>query len=711
MIPKKGEKGNKQIVKLSHAAVVNCLTSLKEEPGLKAQDIILYHNSFSSGYELIELFLPLIVGAQVVVFNETGSDKLKTLRKTINDYKITSVLLSPSQWNKLLEANWKPEREIKAFSSGELLRHDIGVKLLNSFKEVWNLYGTLETSVFSSVNKVSSASLSFLGKAIKNTDIIIVDKYLQPVPVDVPGEILVAGLGLSKEYYNEATIPGNGTDSAKFFRTGDLGKITLNGDIEFISPVKQLIHIRDFKFDPKNVEKIIIEDPYIKDSAVKQFNSSGKFSGFVAYLLISNPDGVNRTNELVKNLRRYLRTKLPDYMIPERFVIVDEIPLTKYGFVNYNALPLPDQNENEYEDYVAPRNKTEETLASIWQEILKMPKVSVKDSFFDLGGQSLMAVRLFNQIEKEFGQRFPLAMLYKASSIEDLANKIINKEDKNTEWPSLIPIQPQGSNTPLFLVHGAGGNVLLYNALAKHLEPDYPLYGLQSQGLDGQSKPLETIEEMAERYLNEIKTVQPHGPYFLGGYCMGGTIAYEMAQKLINSGEQVSMVAMLDTYNFVKALKVSFTEFIFQKLKFHVKNFTQLRPSEMLSYFKEKKRIAGDGGWDHIRTEMPGTTLQEESFGRAESGIEASVQSINDHAGDIYFPKPYPGSLTLFKPQKNYSFYPDPQMGWGDLALGGLDIVELPVNPHAMLVEPYVTMLASEIKKRLGGLNFNTNVA
>jgi thioesterase domain-containing protein len=249
--------------------------------------------------------------------------------------------------------------------------------------------------------------------------------------------------------------------------------------------------------------------------------------------------------------------------------------------------------------------------------------------------------------------------------------------------------------------------VLLYQALAKQLEPDYPLYGLQSQGLDGQSTPLRTIEEMADRYLQEIREVQPSGPYLLGGYCLGGTVAYEMAQRLVAGGEKVSIVAMLDTYNFSRALRVSFYSFLLQKFRFHLSNFISLRPGTMWRYLREKKRIAADGGWAHIRTEMPGSTLQD-GVARAESGAEASVQEINDHAGDIYEPKPYPGMLTLFKPHINYKFYPDPKMGWEDLALGGLDIVEMPINPHAMLVEPYVETLAGELKTRLsrqaGGL-------
>ena len=712
LIPKIDENGNTQIVEITHRSFVNCLLSLQKEPGIIAEDVLLYHSCYSSGYEFLELLLPLTVGAQIIINPEVINNKFEELQQTLDKYKVTTLLLTPSLWNKLLESGWKPGRELKALCTGEFLRSDIAKNLVGMCKEVWNLYGTIETSVFSMVNRVDLESKNLLSKEITNTKVVLVDKQFQPATVEVPGEILISGPGLARGYYNNISLTSerfpvlllNDSSPARFFRTGDLAKYKSNGGIEFLSPIKRRIHIRGFSFEPNNIEKTLLEDSTIQNAFVTQKIFTDSLTKFVAYLVIRNKDGINRTTELVKNLRRFLRSKFPDYMIPESFVVLDEIPLKKNGRVNYEALPVPEQSESEFEDYFAPRNKTEEILSSIWQELLKIPKVSVKDSFFDLGGQSLLAVRLFNRIEEEFGQRFPLAMLFRAPSIEDLANKLINKDDSNSDWPSLIPIQTRGSKAPVFLVHGAGGNVLLYNTLAKHLEPDYPLYGLQSQGLDGQSKPLKTIEEMAERYLQEIRTVQPYGPYFLGGYCMGGTIAYEMAQRLVTNGEQVSMVAMLDTYNFIKAMKIGFAAFLLQKLKFHVKNFTQLKPEEMIRYFKEKKRIASDGGWAHIKTEMPGTTLQEESFGRAESGIEASVQLLNDHAGDIYVPKRYSGKLTLFKPQKNYSFYPDPKMGWGDL-VDDIDIVEMPINPHAMLVDPYVEMLAKELKLRLDRLD------
>jgi len=355
---------------------------------------------------------------------------------------------------------------------------------------------------------------------------------------------------------------------------------------------------------------------------------------------------------------------------------------------------MPAEGDDEpLDDYVAPATQTQETMAKIWQEILKVPSVGVEDNFFQLGGQSLQAAKLFQRIASEFDRKLPLATLFLAPTIAQLSAIIDDQSSANAGWQSLITIQPMGTKTPLFLVHGAGGNVLLYQALAKYLAPEIPLYGLQSQGLNGESQPLHTIEQMAEHYLSEIRTVQPNGPYYLGGYCLGGTVAFEMAQRLTNEGEQVALVAMLDTYNFSRALKSSFIGFILQKLRFHIGNFLGLRPRHMIQYIKEKYRVARDGEFANLFTSRPG--FEVEGAARATSGAEATVQAINDTAAEVYIPKKYAGTITLFKPRINYKFYPDPKMGWGDLA--ELDIVEFAFNPHAMLLEPYVQQLGQSL--------------
>ena len=353
-------------------------------------------------------------------------------------------------------------------------------------------------------------------------------------------------------------------------------------------------------------------------------------------------------------------------------------------------------NSSAQGEYVAPLDGVEEKLAQIWRSTLNIDRISSTANFFELGGQSLQAVSLFAKVEERFGKKLPLATLFNAPTIQALAKVL--EGDASSSWSPLVAINPNGSKPPLFLVHGAGGNILLYRSLAEQLAPDYPLYGLQSKGLDG-SEPLHTIEEMADCYVRELRSVQPKGPYHLGGYCLGGTIAYEMAQILTREGEEVPLVAMLDTYNYSLALKVSFRSFLYQKAKFHLANMGKLRPKDMFEYLREKVRLGFGGELANLKTSMPGSS-RADGVCRAESGAEAAVQSVNDYAAEHYNPQPYPGCVTLFKPRINYKFYPDPNMGWGDLA-ASLDIVEVAENPHSMLLEPYVTVLATQLKERI----------
>jgi amino acid adenylation domain-containing protein len=706
--------GRTQGVEITHRGLVNCLLSMQREPGMVPGDGVLCHSPASSGLEIIELWLPLATGARTVISSTVTVLDPAALRRVIEKQNVTAMLATPSAWRMLLDSGWQGNKKLKALCRGEALRPELAERLVDICKDVWNMYGTAETTLVAMAARVQAEAPVTLGRPIDNAQVVLVDEQFEPVPVGVFGEILIAGSGLARGYRNLPALTAEkfinrsigGQGPVRFFRSGDTARYRPHGGIEFFGRLDRQATVRGCHFEPGDVEAILRGHSAVRDAVVSLRDDVGGAPGVVAYVRLGmrEENAISfGTAELIKELRRLVRSRLPEYMLPARFAVIAAIPRTPDGRVDHAALPAPAEADNEFEDYVAPRNKTEEILAGIWQELLKLTKVSVKDSFFDLGGQSLMAVRLFNRIEQEFGRRFPLAMLFRAPTIDQLARKLTADEGTASAWPSLVAIQPQGSKTPLFLAHGAGGNVLLYRALAKRLEPDYPLYGLQSQGIDGQSKPLQTIEEMADRYLQEIRTVQPAGPYLLGGYCLGGTIAYEMAQRLVAGGEKVAMVAMLDTYNFSRALKASFYSFLMQKFRFHWGNFARLRPGIMWRYLREKKRIVGDGGWAHMLTEMPGTTLQD-GVARAESGIEASVQEMNDHAADIYDPRPYPGVLTLFKPHINYKFYPDPKLGWGDLALGGLDIVEMPFNPHAMLVEPYVELLARELKARLGRL-------
>jgi len=347
------------------------------------------------------------------------------------------------------------------------------------------------------------------------------------------------------------------------------------------------------------------------------------------------------------------------------------------------------------------QENTETQLAAIWQELLGLESVGLDQNFFDLGGDSSLAVRMFAEIEKIFHVKLPLATLYETPTIEELA-RVVRGETATSGWSPLVAIQPQGSRPPLFCFHGAGGNVLIYRDLSRHLGAEQPVYGLQAQGLDGSLPPLTTVEVMAALYVKEIRRVQPLGPYFLAGYCGGGTIAYEAAQQLDAAGESVALLALFDTMNWSKIPITlwSKTAYTGQRLVFHAASFLGLDAQGMSEFLREKMEI--------LRSRIPvwrGMLLAKLNRDPSSAGSAALVLGriwqINDKACWTYVPKPYPGIVTDFRPSKQYRIFNKPELKWDQLARGGQEIVVLPVYPASMLLEPFVEHLAVALTRSM----------
>lgn len=336
-------------------------------------------------------------------------------------------------------------------------------------------------------------------------------------------------------------------------------------------------------------------------------------------------------------------------------------------------------------------------LAGIWQALLGLDSVSVDQDYFDLGGDSSLAVHMFTEIEKQFGIKLPLATLYDAPTIQALA-QIVRGGSSTEGWSPLVAIQPSGSRPPIFCFHGAGGNVLNYRDLSKHLGSDQPFYGLQCRGLDGSCEPLTSIEEMAALYISEIRRVQPHGPYFLAGYCGGGTIAYEAAQQLHNAGEQIALLALFDTSNWCKLRLTVWNKIYYfaQKGLFHIASFLALDWDGKVKFFSEKagtlrSRIPV---WKGIlRAKLSSTPKDAPS----EAWTLGNIWRTNDEASIAYVPQPFPGVVTDFRPKRQYRILSSHNLKWEALATGE-EVITLPVYPASMLMEPFVIHLADALK-------------
>ena len=353
-------------------------------------------------------------------------------------------------------------------------------------------------------------------------------------------------------------------------------------------------------------------------------------------------------------------------------------------------------------EYVAPQSDVEKKLATLWRESFGIDKIGIHDNFFDLGGDSILAVHIFVQIEKVLKVKLPLATLLGAPTIAQLA-QVLRQEAPTSGWSPLVTIQPTGSRPPFFCIHGAGGGVLIYRDLSRHLGSDQPFYGLQAQGQDGSCLPLTRIEDMAALYVKEIKRVRPHGPYFVGGYCGGGTIAYEVAQQLQAEGEQIGLLAMFDTSNWCKVPRPLIWDRAYrfvETLIFHAANFLFLDSKGKGKFFLEKAKI--------LRSRIPvwrGMLLakfdKHSRMPGSESRVLGQIWQANDRAGLNYIPKPFPGTVTDFRPKKQYRRLNQPSVKWDQLAEGGQEIVVLPVYPGGMLVEPFVKDLADALRRSI----------
>ncbi|HEY8931052.1 MAG TPA: non-ribosomal peptide synthetase [Mucilaginibacter sp.] len=703
-----GSTGKPKGVQIRHFNLVNFLLSMQKQPGMTADDKILTVTTISFDIAGLELYLPLICGAEITLTNSDTAKDGRILFDMVKNDGITFMQATPYTWRMMLEAGWEKLLPLKILCGGEALPKDLVDKLSVRTSQLWNMYGPTETTIWSTIKLIESNENITIGKPIANTQVYIVDENLNNLTDGSIGEIIIGGDGVAAGYLNRPELtaerfidnPFSGKPGDKMYRTGDLGKYKEDGDIICLGRMDHQVKVRGYRIELEEIEHALVGEDDIKQAVVIAREDTPGDPRLVGYIVLEQPNNETDLKTQIVKWQKALLTALPEYMVPDDFVLMDAIPITPNGKIDRKALPKPDYHiVARTGEYAAPRTEIEKNVAEIWQELMGIEKISVYDNFFELGGRSLVAVQIMARIEKLTGKRLPLATLFEHSTIEKLSI-ILDADSKSITWDSLVPIKPKGSKMPIYIVHGAGLNVLLFSALALNMDAEQPVYGLQARGLNGIDEPLDVMEEIAANYIAEILAQNPDGPYALAGYSLGGTIAYEMARQMKEMGKEVKMLAVFDTYAkqtdiFDPPVKRTFNRVRLFFMKFF--NSIALLAEDPKGTFKYKNELVRRR---IIRTwwKLTGNNERQTGFFAYDNEIdEASAKAKRN-----YFQKPMDIVVDLFRAKKR-TFYMDDYefMGWKKFALKGVNVHDIPGEHNTIFAPPNDKEFAVVLQKCL----------
>ena len=671
-----GSTGRPKGVEVPHRAVMNLLAAMRREPGFDATDSLLAVTTVSFDIAVLELFLPLLNGGRVVLAGRDVALDPGRLAALLQRSRCTVMQATPATWRALLEIDWAGDPDLRILCGGEAMPRDLADRLLPRCAALWNLYGPTETTIWSTIHRVSPGQDPVpVGHPVDNTRTYVVDQRGALVPDWIVGELLIGGIGVARGYRGNPALTAERffespfTSAERVYRTGDLVRRRSDGAIEWLARADSQIKIRGFRIEAQEIEGVLERHPDVLSAAVKAWPDASGQLALTAYL-------VTRSGALPepKQLRAFLRSELPDYMVPARYLPLAALPLTPSRKLDRNALPKPGRSSARSGDD-APVGTRERQLAALWEE-LDLHDVGRHDSFFDLGGDSLQAVTLLVRIEARFDRRLTLAALFQNPTIARMAALLDRAEDE-TELPLVAAIQPEGSRPRLFWIDGGP----MFLPLSRALGSDQPFFGVTLNPAElrevGPGPDLETI---AHHLARTLRTLQPDGPYFLGGYCAGGVLAYEVASQLLAAGQAVPLLCLIDAQNPVDFRRVGSAAVEFAKFRHHIGATLRAGRGTRWRYLAEHagsayRRILSRSPWRSVMTSQPFT-----------------LGEIMQPAADAYRPRPYPGTVALFQARRPKQL--DLRPGWAKLVTGSLLCHDFPGAHGTMLEPPQVLELA-----------------
>ncbi|MFK8183129.1 MAG: amino acid adenylation domain-containing protein [Phormidesmis sp.] len=741
-----GTTGNPKGVMVRHEGVVNHAVAMARTFEMTPADRTLQFSSISFDVVVEELYPTLISGAALVLRPEFIATSLSDFIQFTTEQAITVLNLPAAFWHELVAGLAQSTVNNATASPATTLTLSQSIRLVVAGSEKvsramyaqwygmvgeyprWlNAYGPTETTVSATIYDPVREGFDLsrelpIGRAIENVTTHIFDEHLAPVKPGDAGELFIGGPGLAQGYLNKpektaaAFIPHPHAANQRLYRTGDIVRQRPDGNLEFLGRADFQVKIRGFRIELGEIGNCLEKHPQVQQQIVVAWEDESQAEKqLVAYVVpqLSTPQTdplpANSPNNRPENnkpennkpennklnsetLKAFLSEQLPSYAVPSAFVFLDKLPITANGKVDRKALPAP---SIEPLDYIAPTTEIEKTLTNMWSTVLSLKQVGVNDNFFELGGSSLKAIRLFSLVEQELGQKLPLTSLLQAPTPAKLARTLTAKDNHTALWDTLVPLQTNGTKPPLFFLHAVGPSILNYKNLLPYFDEDQVVYALQTKGLDEKQPLLERMEQMATEYIDEIKKVQPHGPYHLVGHSFGGLMAFEMAQQLHKRGEKVGLLGLFDSST--PALSYCQTPPGMYQIHVHVNNllsaqglgkkwaYITARAVPIFQKIISKLLIKLGVGEATVENPLP------EIYRRIEEVDRAALRR--------YSPQVYPGKMTLFRAQEKdpKQFY-DEYLGWQYLIEGELEIHDVPGHHMSLMFEPNVGDLATKLQ-------------
>lgn len=692
-----GSTGKPKGVEVEHHSLVNFLCSMQQKPGINSNDKLLAVTTVSFDIAALEIFLPLLTGAEVVLADAGLAKDGNALLNLVNQHQITMMQATPATWKMMLLAGWNRTQTLKALCGGEALSKPLAMDLLDRCRELWNMYGPTETTVWSVVKQIKKQDANIaIGKAINNTQVYILDEKGYPVSGGQTGEICIGGDGVARGYHDrpaltaEKFVVNKALTGGRIYRTGDLGKYDDNGELVCLGRADFQVKLRGYRIEVEEIESQLLQLTFISGAVVIAIDDR-----LVAYITVKDFSGDDE--QLAASCKEHLNKWLPAYMVPSEIKIISAFPLTPNGKTDRNTLIKQAQPCSEIQNGNAkPKSPTEEMLVALWKKLLQLKSVSLNSDFFEMGGHSLLAAQMVAEVEKTTGTHIPLAMLFKHPTIEALAS-YLEKNKEETFQGSLVAIKTTGVKPPVFIVHGYGLNVHMFNFLAQTVDAEQPVYALQAKGLNGVDEPADDLVKLAEYYVSEVIKVYPAGTLALGGYSLGGSIALEMAKQLQATGRKVTLLAMIDSYAEVTFVEEARYKAVAKKairqlgkLKFVTQSFLQ-DPASTIQYQttivkSHIQRWLGSGEHEHA----------------VHSPLIDEIYNKLNKALLHYKLTPYDGKIAVFKAKKRAYYVPDSRyLGWKTFARQGIKVYEIPGDHQTMLTGNNALILAQKLQEAL----------